>query len=96
MPGQSPPPEFPESMEAVRARVRKLAGKIRPTRSLEDAVPAVRHHLEADDDRRRKAAESLNAPAAGLLPGTRLAAIACAGHEAACAATMLALLRRCD
>lgn len=38
--------------------MRKLVGKVRPVRSLEDAVPAVRRYVEADDERRRKAAES--------------------------------------
>jgi hypothetical protein len=53
-----PAPEFPESMDKVRARVAKLVGRVRPVASLEDAVPAVRQYLEADEERRRKIAAS--------------------------------------
>lgn len=53
-----PPPEFPESMDSVRTRVTKLVGRVRPVRALEDAVPAVRLYLAADDERRRKVAGS--------------------------------------
>jgi hypothetical protein len=59
-PDQAPPapPAFPEAMEAVRAHATKLVGKVRFVQSLQDAVPAVRQYLEADDVRRRKMAES--------------------------------------
>jgi hypothetical protein len=53
-----PPPSFHESMDAVRQHVAKLVGRVRPVRTLEDAVPAVRQYLQADEDRRRKVAES--------------------------------------
>lgn len=59
-PDHPPPsaPTFEEPMDAVRARVVKLVGRVRYLASLEDAVPAVRQYLLADEERRRKAAES--------------------------------------
>ncbi len=57
----APPPtasQWAESVEDVRARVIKLVGNVRPQATLQDAVPAVRHYVEADDERRRKMAES--------------------------------------
>lgn len=53
-----PAPMFPEPMEAVRARIVKLVGRVRFVASLEDAVPAVRQYVEADEERRRKMAAS--------------------------------------
>lgn len=59
-PDQPPPPapQFPESVDEVRARVIKLVGRVSSVVSLDDAVPAVRQYVEADAERRRKATAS--------------------------------------
>ena len=59
-PDCAPPaaPTFAESIDEVRARAVKIVGKVRPQRSLDDSVPAVRQYLTADAERRRKMAES--------------------------------------
>lgn len=51
-----PAPTFSEPMEEVRARVAKVVGRVSFVSSLENAVPAVRQYLEADEERRRKMA----------------------------------------
>lgn len=53
-----PAPVFSEPMEVVRARVVKLVGRVRSVASLDDAVPAVRRYLQADEERRHKMAAS--------------------------------------
>lgn len=51
-------PDFPEPLEMVEQRVTKLTEKVRFTKSLEPAHPAVARLLQSDETRRQKQAAS--------------------------------------
>jgi hypothetical protein len=51
-------PDFPEPLEMVEQRVTKLTEKVRFTKSLEPAHPAIARLLQADEARRQKQASS--------------------------------------
>jgi hypothetical protein len=52
-----PPPVFPESMQEVVQKVRKLVGKVSVPRTLEKVHPLIAKLLEQDEERKRKVAE---------------------------------------
>lgn len=53
-----PPPNFPEPIEAVRARIERSIGQVKCTTKVSGWHPAIRKLLEKDEERQKKAASS--------------------------------------
>lgn len=53
-----PPPEFPEPIELVRARIERAIGKVKTPKQIRAWHPAIMRYFKADEDRKAKMAES--------------------------------------